>query len=371
MQISAVMILTYRRFRSLVPFAPSAPNLAIVALAATLTLSCKDKPAENTVDAAATVVVDAAVAPASSDAGAVLVTDGGDAGAHAEGRGRRGDHGGPGAMLFQAARTLDLKDEQKAKIDAAEKEAHAGAGEASRDAMKDAAKDVHAEIVAGIKAGKIDNAKLEPKYAAVDKVAAAAHAKEAEALTALHGALDATQRKAVTASVRAKHAAREEKMEDKKEERTFHKDEHAKDRIDAGGDAGALLFAQRRGIDRLTRGLDLDAEQTKKIDAIAAKDDGKSGRPDPVETKKRLETLLVAFEKDTFDAKKVDAFDAKKARGPMEQETKLLTQVLPILKPEQREKLAARMERGPSPHGRRGHGAPGRPGHQDGEDGED
>lgn len=113
----------------------------------------------------------------------------------------------------------------------------------------------------------------------------------------------------------------------------------------------------------------MDAEQTKKIDAIAANDDGKSGRPDPVEMKKRLEPLLVAFEKDTFDARKIDAFDPKKARGPMEQETKILTQVLPILKPEQREKLAARMEKGPSPHGRRGPSAPGRPGHHD-DDGE-
>jgi Spy/CpxP family protein refolding chaperone len=38
----------------------------------------------------------------------------------------------------------------------------------------------------------------------------------------------------------------------------------------------------------------------------------------------------------------------------MERETKLLVQLLPILKPEQREKLAAKMEKGPSPHGRRG-----------------
>jgi Spy/CpxP family protein refolding chaperone len=66
--------------------------------------------------------------------------------------------------------------------------------------------------------------------------------------------------------------------------------------------------------------------------------------------KKRTETLLAAFEKDGFDAKKADAFDVKKSRVALEEETKLLQQILPILKPEQREKLAAKMEKGPSPH---------------------
>jgi Spy/CpxP family protein refolding chaperone len=46
----------------------------------------------------------------------------------------------------------------------------------------------------------------------------------------------------------------------------------------------------------------------------------------------------------------------------MEDETKLLGQLLPILKPEQREKLAAKMEKGPSSHGRHGGGMSGIPG---------
>jgi Spy/CpxP family protein refolding chaperone len=126
-----------------------------------------------------------------------------------------------------------------------------------------------------------------------------------------------------------------------------------KEHADAGaGDGGAK---PGRRVDHLLRGLDLDADQQKKVDAVAAsaKDDGK-GRPDFAEMKKRVDALLTAFEKDAFDAKKVDAFDTKKMRGPMEEETKLLGQLLPILKPEQREKLAAKMEKGPSPHGHRG-----------------
>jgi Spy/CpxP family protein refolding chaperone len=265
-------------------------------------------------------------------------------------------HGGPGAMLFQAARALDLKDDQKAKVDAAEKTAHGGATEASREAMKTAAKDLHTDLVAGIRAGKIETSKLEPRYAAVEKVIGESQAKEAEALNALHAALDTTQRKAVAANVRAKQAMREEKM-------AHHEG------MDGGGggmamDGGKAGWTSKRSVDRLTHGLDLDADQQKKVDAVVAKEDAAKpgpGRPDPAETKKNVEAMLTAFEKDTFDAKKLDMFDAKKARAPMEQEAKLLAQLVPILKPEQREKLAAKMEKGPSPHAARGAGFRPRP----------
>jgi Spy/CpxP family protein refolding chaperone len=323
-------------------FLPSSTLIAGFAIAA-LTVSCKDKPAENTADAAATTPpVASSVAPASSTpTPATSGSAASDDGRHG-GRGGRAGHGGPGAMLFQAARTLELKDEQKAKLDTAEKSAHEGTNDASREAMKTAAKDLHSDLIAGIKAGKIDAAKLEPRYAAIEKAAAAARDKEAEALNVLHATLDATQRKAAVANVRAKQATREEK--------TAHHD----DKADGGADAGGRAHGgAKRSLDRLTRGLDLDAEQQKKVDALAAKDDGKSGRPDVAEMKKSVDALLTAFEKDTFDAKKVDTFDAKKARAPMEQETKLLAQLVPILKPEQREKLATRMDKGQSPHGRR------------------
>ena len=319
--------------------------IPVSALAITVSLaftpSCKDKPAETT-------AVDAAAAPADAAAPTASASAAGSASAAASGSaapgdrdGRRGMRGGPSTMLFEAARALDLKDDQKAKVEAAEKNARAGSGEPAREAMKTASKELHTELVAGIKAGKIDNAKLEPRYAALEKLAAEGHAKEAEALGALHAALDPTQRKAVTASVRTKQAAREAKMA-------------RRAGADGGAaDGGAAHFQTKRMLGGLTRGLELDAEQEKKVDALVAKDDGK-GHPDPAEMKKHVEALLTAFEKDTFDAKKLEAFDAKKARGPMEQETKLLTQLLPILKPEQREKLAAKMEKGPSPHGRRG-----------------
>lgn len=350
---------TLPRMRSSRTLTRLIPLAAVTALVALFALSCKDKPAENTVDAATATpsVAPMASAPAASASASGSASAAGSGDRHGDGEGRRG-HGGPSSMLFTAAKGLELKDDQKSKVEAAEKTARTGADDATRDAMKASSKELHADLVAGIKAGKIDAAKLEPRYAAIDKAAQVSHEKDVEALTALHGALDATQRKTVVADVRAKMAARENKME----------------RRDGGpgGPDGGRGPGAKRSFDRLTRGLELDAEQQKKVDAIVAKDDGKGGRPDPIEMKKRIDTLLAAFEKDTFDAKKVEAFDSKKARGPMDHEAKVLAQLVPILKPEQREKLAAKMEKGPNPHGRRGgHGGGGGQPRQMAEDDDD
>ena len=199
--------------------------------------------------------------------------------------------------------------------------------------MKTAGKDLHTDLIAGIQAGKIDNAKLEPRYAAIEKVIGESQAKEADALNALHAALDATQRKAITANVRSKQAMREEKM--------AHREG-----ADGGADGGKPMWSSKRSVDRLVRGLDLDADQQKKVDAVVAKEDA-AKHPDPTEMKKNLDAMLTAFEKDTFDAKKLDMFDAKKMRGPMEQETKLLA--TDRANPEARAAGEARRENGEGP----------------------
>lgn len=296
-----------------------------------------DKPADNAVDAAPVT----SATPASSSAVVVVVEAGAPEGGTAEepGGGRRGGRRGISSAFFQSARTLEPAPaaEVKKKIDDAE----ALNAPAEGNAAKDAAKELHTELVAGIKAGKIESTKLEPKYAALEKIASAEHDKEIAALNGLYGALDATQRKAVVTSIRAKQAKRDERLAAMKG-----------GALDAGGPDGGRPNQSKIRIDRLTRGLELDADQQKKVEALAPKEDAKL--PDmQAEMKKRTETLLTAFEKDGFDAKKADAFDPKKTRAAMEDETKLLTQILPVLKPEQREKLAVKMERGPtgpSPH---------------------
>lgn len=311
----------------------STVSIAFVAFltSAALTSGCSgcDKPADNAVDAAPST----STTPASSSATAVAIDaaapDGG-ATADADEPGRRGMRRGPSMMLFLSARGLGLPADQLKKVDDAEK--LAGPADA---ATKDAAKDLHAELITGIKAGKIDTATLEPKYVVLEKVSVAEHEREVAALNALYAALDPAQRKAVVTSARTRQA--------KRDERSAHKD-------DAGSPDAGRPSGGRRSLDRLVRGLDLDADQQKKVDAIVPKDDLKGAGFDPTDMKKRVEALLTAFEKDGFDAKKSDAFDVKRNRVALEEETKLLSQLLPILKPEQREKLAAKMDKGPASH---------------------
>ena len=258
-----------------------------------------------------------------SDAGATAASD------HPV---RRATHRGPGAMLFQAALALELLPAQRETIEAARRlDAPASDG-----AARDAANALNAELIAGIKAGHIDTAKIEPKHAAVEKLAVAERDSAVASLNALHAALATAQRRTVAAVVRARQA--------KREDHSAHED--------AGPDAGK---GARHGLDRMLRGLDLDAEQQKKIDAIAPK--AELTRPDPSEMKRHIEALLSAFEKETFDARKTDAVDVKKSRVALEEETKILIQILPILEPEQREKLAARRDHGAARIPRRsGHG---------------
>lgn len=311
--------------------------LVLLALLTSAPLAGCGKPADIAVE----VTPATSVAPAASSA-TVVAADASapEGGATAEEPGgRRGVRRGVSAAFFQSARTIEPAPaaEVKKKIDDAE----ALDPPPADNAAKDAAKELHTELLAGIKAGKIENAKLEPRYAAIEKIASAEHDKEIAALNGLYAALDATQRKAVVASVRAKQAKRDERLFKMKG-----------GMLDGGGPDGGRPNMGKVRIDRLTRGLELDADQQKKVDALVPKDDAKTADMH-ADMKKRTETLLTAFEKDGFDAKKADAFDAKKGRAALEQETKLLTQILPILKPEQREKLATAMERGPgglSPH---------------------
>jgi hypothetical protein len=327
---------------------------------ASLTLSCKDKPNdEQVVDAASSAAPMASAVPDASmtvDAG-VAMNDGG-----AMDDEHRGMRGGPVGLLFAAAKKLDLKPEQKEKIEGAEKSAHAG-GEVTRESMKAASKDLHTEILAEVKAGKIESSKLDPKYAAIEKLSAANHDKDVESLNGLYGALDATQRKAVVADARAKQAVREAKMAERMADMKGHDDGGT----DAGKGPGMMMA--KRSIEHLTRGIELDADQQKKVDAIAAKEDASAKAPDMTAMKKDMDNLLTAFEKDGFDAKKSLSYDAKKARAPLEREGRLLGQLLPILKPEQKDKLAAMMEKPNPMMGRR----PG-PGHRplvEGEEEED
>ena len=265
-------------------------------------------------------------------------------------------HPGPSGRLLDAARNLQLKDEQKTTLDKIEDTLKASVG----DQMKPG-RDVHEAIVAGVKEGKIDPAKLTPIYADMEKDMKAHQEAEAKALNDLHAALDATQRKTLVDAVRDEQKKRDEaesKWKDKEKEHEAAKDPAKEKQAEAD--------RVKRELERMTSDLGLDANQQKKVEPLLKKN---TRKPEDMkarseEGKKRMETLLAAFEKDTFDATKLppDAMAGKKMHEASDKEVSYLNGLLPILKPEQREKLAATMS-GPrlGRHGPMGPMGPGGP----------
>jgi hypothetical protein len=223
-------------------------------------------------------------------------------------------------MLLHAAEGVTLPDDKKASLTKIQESLREG-----QDGARDERKALHAELVAEVRAGKIDTTKLDPHLAALEKDVQARQDKEADALDKLHALLDAGQRKSAVADVRAKLEAREAKMA----KAAAKKEEIAKKRLE-----------------HMTSELGLDDAQQKKVDALLSKDDGKSPADLHADLKKRMDALLTAFEADTFDAKKQEVFTtaANTARTMAGRETAFLAQVLPILQPGQREKLAAKLD---------------------------
>ena len=245
-------------------------------------------------------------------------------------------------MLFRAAHDLtDLKDSQKATLDKLEDPLK------KDDPMAAVAelKGVHDEMIAGVKAGKIDMAKMTPHYAAIDKLMQGRQDKEIEALNGLYAALDATQRKTLAAAVRTKQAA------------------HDADPKPVMPDAGAADWTKRR-LDRMTKELGLDDAQQRSVGALLAKQPAPAAMDTMrTDSKKRLDALLAAFEKDGFDAKKLDLsmMAGKKPHDMIDQQVAFTTALLAILKADQRDKLAATMEK-PRGGGMGGGGGSGGPG---------
>jgi Spy/CpxP family protein refolding chaperone len=254
---------------------------------------------------------------------------------------RQGPGRGIAGSFLRAARDLaDLKDPQKAALDKVTDGLKSGS---DGDAMKTEMKSFHDDMMAGVKAGKLDQAKLTAHYAAMDKLGQTRSDKEADALNGVYAALDANQRKALTAAVRANQAKRDEK---------------AKAWM-AAHDGGAPADWTKKRLDKMTADLGLDADQQKKVGDLL----GKQMKPGDMDAmrdagKKRMEAILAAFEKDGFDAKKQDLsmMPGKKPHDMIQQQVDFTNALLGILKPDQRDKLAASMDKKP------GDGAPERMG---------
>jgi Spy/CpxP family protein refolding chaperone len=224
-------------------------------------------------------------------------------------------------MFFKAALDTDLSDDAKAGLDKLEEPVRGDTVPRHEMAA------VHADLVASIKAGKVDTAKIQADEAAVTKAFAEHEADEATALGQLHDALSPPQRKAVTDAVRAAEAVH--------------------DRPPPSADAGAPDFVARR-LERMKSQLVLDEDQQKQVGAVLARDVPSPGAMQAhyEAGKKQFEALLAAFEKDTFDPKKVDlsSTPGRKPTEPIDRQVKYVSQLLPILTAGQRDRFALLIE---------------------------
>ena len=301
-----------------------------------------DKTTPATADAAPTASVMASSVVADA---ATPMMDGGAKKAHGQ---NRGGMFGATAMLFQAADDADLKPEQDDKIEKINDGLHDGKGmhAAGDGGVANEAKALHEDLGAQVKAGKIEMAKLKPHYDAIEKGEQERLDKEAEATNSLYAALEPAQRKTIAEDAKVKETKRGERMAKMEQNKPD------------GGPPSEL----KKHAERLTKDLGLDADQQKKLDAIVTKDVPKDAKAMFEDMKKRNDAVFDAFQKDTFDAKKLDAYKAtKEMRSGMEKEATFLGQLVAFLKPDQREKLAKQLEssgnRGMmNPHGNFGGG---------------
>jgi Spy/CpxP family protein refolding chaperone len=255
--------------------------------------------------------------------------------------------GGPVATLLTAAKALELPDDQKTKIDAIGEAMHpADEGASTRDAMKN----LNATLAEGIKAGKLDKAKIAEHEKALKTAHDARAERQLKALGDLHALLDAEKRKQLVENVKKTQAEREARLAGRPQP--------------APEDPKRAEERNKRRVDQMTAELGLDEAQQKKVLALLAKEKpaGPPKGKGPDEQKKRMDAVIAAFEKDTFDGKKLDLKGEPPER--IESTVAHVAGMLAILKPEQREKFAARYEgrpgfgRGPMMGGR-GLGGPG------------
>jgi Spy/CpxP family protein refolding chaperone len=262
---------------------------------------------------------------------------------------------GAAGAIFRATHGLDLSTDQKSTIEKIGEDLRAGnpaaAGGGDGGAAPAAAagdgganpraemKEAHADLINGVKAGKLDMAKLDAHQAAIDKATKARMDRELEALNKLHGTLQPEQRAKVVSNIKAAEEKRANRMK-------------AHDKPDAG----KPNFAKMR-FEHYTRDLDLSDDQKKKVEGLLPKEDKTDAMRE--DNKKVLEATLAAFEKEGFDAKKLPQPDPKKKMQPFADLAKFFNGLLPVLKPEQRDKLAAKLEK---PSGGSGRGGPHRGG---------
>jgi hypothetical protein len=235
------------------------------------------------------------------------------------------------ATLLRGAHELQLSEDEKAAVSRVEAalvadESDGGLSSASSRFMRD--------LAIGVHQGKLDPAKLAADYAAIDQASAAQQAREAAAIVGLHDALPTAQRQTLSGALREKRARHERMIQAR------------------SPDSGGPDVVKMR-VDQLTRdlALDVDGGQRAKVETIVAGDVKSDPQgPDLVlarrdENNKRIDAILAAFDSSALDAGALllgTAAPRSPHEGP-ERTAAFYAQLIPLLKPDQREKLADRL----------------------------
>jgi Spy/CpxP family protein refolding chaperone len=238
-----------------------------------------------------------------------------------------GRHPGVGVGLFLATNDLALSQAQQTALAPVDVSLRTG-----DEAVAVATRAYRSSLQAGIKAGKLDTAKLSDTAAAVDKAVGDAKDREASALDSLHSVLDPAQRATAVATARGRQNEHDQRMA-----------------AWLAADGGAADWRTKR-VEELTTELSLDATQQKQVAAVMAKTHEPPASA-AVKTRwddadKRKTALYNAFEGATFEAKKLDLgpVSDKTAHETLDHLTAFVAQLLPVLHPDQRDKLAAHFD---------------------------
>ncbi|HEY3821915.1 MAG TPA: Spy/CpxP family protein refolding chaperone [Polyangiaceae bacterium] len=231
----------------------------------------------------------------------------------------------PARELLNAAEGLQLSDTQRATVRTLQAQLDANARN-----THGAFQGLHAELAAEVRAGTVGGVALQPQESQMAEAVRAHIDREADAENALYAVLDPSQRAAVVAAVRATQPGRTE----------------------AQGPSGALPseMTREKKLARLTDELRLDPTQQQQVSALLA--------PEPSmatalqDRQRRFDELLAGFTTATFDARAMVPEAQSRAdmvRVGVQREVAFLNELLPVLRPDQRELLARHLETGARP----------------------
>lgn len=224
------------------------------------------------------------------------------------------------ALLGAAASDTSLSDSQQTTVRILKEDLRE-----SRHALGSALHQLQADLAAQVRTGTIDPIEVQADETLLSDAVQARITQEINSLDGLHATLDASERASAAAEVRSGRG-------------------HAEMQTNPGA---ATLLAER--LDRLSCALGLDHDQRQRISALM------SEQPSPgpafrAELEQRFDQVLNTFWNENFNARAAMQMAAPSPAAMVHERlrdaTAFLTQLMAILRPDQRETLADTIEKG-------------------------